>query len=316
MSPAFTSSSALDGGITSRPFGFLSVSTVQGAPQRLVGPPRPGRSAPCDPIGVGLHTKGSAVIVQHDRAQRCEVGDVFLVDLAHPYAVREHEDFRLHLFRLPRAALGLAEEAGDLPWGVHAPGADSVVRLLAPLLVTLAEAVETYPRDVAHRLAGTVTDLLATLASGATSSARTAHGAVDANGGRVDLARRVRSFVNQNLGDRDLSPEMIAAHHHVSVRHLHKVFVNEGMTLGRWIQQRRLEECRRELARCGRPAVSVAAVARRWGYVNPGHFSRSFRAAYGISPSEWHRIRGVPDSAAGPEGTTQAAAAGARPLAG
>ncbi|MCZ0982275.1 AraC family transcriptional regulator [Streptomyces diastatochromogenes] len=28
----------------------------------------------------------------------------------------------------------------------------------------------------------------------------------------------------------------------------------------------------------------MSAVAQRWGFVSPAHFSRSFRAAYGVSP--------------------------------
>jgi AraC-like DNA-binding protein len=30
----------------------------------------------------------------------------------------------------------------------------------------------------------------------------------------------------------------------------------------------------------------VAVVAHRWGFTNPAHFSRVFRAAYGMSPRE------------------------------
>ncbi|MDX2852994.1 AraC family transcriptional regulator [Streptomyces sp. PA03-3a] len=33
----------------------------------------------------------------------------------------------------------------------------------------------------------------------------------------------------------------------------------------------------------------MGEIARRWGFVSPAHFSRSFRAAYGLSPGEWHR---------------------------
>jgi len=39
--------------------------------------------------------------------------------------------------------------------------------------------------------------------------------------------------------------------------------------------------------RAGEP-VSIAA-ARRWGFVDPTHFGRRFRAAYGLSPGEWRR---------------------------
>ncbi|MFF2198440.1 AraC family transcriptional regulator, partial [Streptomyces sp. NPDC058157] len=28
-------------------------------------------------------------------------------------------------------------------------------------------------------------------------------------------------------------------------------------------------------------------VAQRWGFVSPSHFSRAFRAAYGMTPREW-----------------------------
>ncbi|WP_238442069.1 helix-turn-helix domain-containing protein [Streptomyces pratensis] len=64
------------------------------------------------------------------------------------------------------------------------------------------------------------------------------------------------------------------------------MFDGEGVTVSRWIQHRRLEETLRELSRRGgvsRPAVAV--VGKRWGYGNAAHFSRSFPAAYGISPS-------------------------------
>lgn len=59
------------------------------------------------------------------------------------------------------------------------------------------------------------------------------------------------------------------------------------MTITRWILQRRLEECSRELARRGRVSPTVSSVAQRWGFVNAAHFSRAFRTAYGMSPREW-----------------------------
>lgn len=35
--------------------------------------------------------------------------------------------------------------------------------------------------------------------------------------------------------------------------------------------------------------LPIAAVARRWGFKDPTHFTRRFRAAYGVLPSEWRR---------------------------
>ncbi|MEV5147141.1 helix-turn-helix domain-containing protein [Streptomyces sp. NPDC052727] len=32
--------------------------------------------------------------------------------------------------------------------------------------------------------------------------------------------------------------------------------------------------------------------ARRWGFTNSAHFSRAFRTAYGMSPSQWRDTHG------------------------
>jgi AraC-like DNA-binding protein len=73
----------------------------------------------------------------------------------------------------------------------------------------------------------------------------------------------------------------------VSLRYLHKLFESEGVTAARWIQQQRLECCRRELARATSHAPTVAMVAQSWGFANASHFSRVFRLAYGTSPREY-----------------------------
>ncbi|XES00905.1 AraC family transcriptional regulator [Streptomyces sp. S1D4-11] len=44
---------------------------------------------------------------------------------------------------------------------------------------------------------------------------------------------------------------------------------------------------KRELGRSANRRLSVAAVAQRWGFSSPSHFSRTFRDAYGMSPSAW-----------------------------
>ena len=48
---------------------------------------------------------------------------------------------------------------------------------------------------------------------------------------------------------------------------------------------RRLEHCRRDLEDPALAHETVLAIASRWGLRNPGHFSRLFHAAYGMSPS-------------------------------
>jgi len=59
-----------------------------------------------------------------------------------------------------------------------------------------------------------------------------------------------------------------------------------GRTVQQWLTERRMSEARRLLTD---PRLTVAAVAGRVGYGDPGYFIRRFRAAHGVPPSAWRR---------------------------
>ncbi|MFG2307054.1 AraC family transcriptional regulator [Actinacidiphila glaucinigra] len=45
--------------------------------------------------------------------------------------------------------------------------------------------------------------------------------------------------------------------------------------------------------------MTIEAIAHRWGFASAPHFSRVFKAAYGVSPREWrHRSHELPGEAA------------------
>ena len=101
------------------------------------------------------------------------------------------------------------------------------------------------------------------------------------------LVQRIRSHIDRNLASTDLSPASIASAHFISTRHLHGLFQEQGVTVSTWIRTRRLEQCRRDLLDPMLADRPVAAIAARWGFVDAAHFSRSFKTAFGISPSEY-----------------------------
>ncbi len=84
----------------------------------------------------------------------------------------------------------------------------------------------------------------------------------------------------------------VAAAHHVSVRHLYAALARAGVSLHASIQRQRLEECRRELRDRRRAHMAVATIGSRWGFVDPSHFGRLFKASYGMTPNEWRRGTG------------------------
>ncbi|MEU1622891.1 helix-turn-helix domain-containing protein [Streptomyces sp. NPDC005722] len=95
---------------------------------------------------------------------------------------------------------------------------------------------------------------------------------------------RIRGFIEQHLADPGLTPATVAAAHNISTRQLHRLFQAQNMAVAGWIRRRRLENCRRDLAdpRYGQHTVQV--VAARWGFTDKAHFSRLFRATYGMPP--------------------------------
>ena len=101
------------------------------------------------------------------------------------------------------------------------------------------------------------------------------------------LLTRVTTYVQQHLRDPDLTPEGIAAAHNMSVRQIYKAFAAAGTSLEQWIIDQRLEAARIELRTPAGRRRAVAATARACGFRDASHFSRRFRAAYGLSPRYW-----------------------------
>ncbi|MGW1626025.1 helix-turn-helix transcriptional regulator [Streptomyces sp. NPDC002172] len=90
--------------------------------------------------------------------------------------------------------------------------------------------------------------------------------------------------------------------HQISLRYLHRVCQQQATTPMAFIRQQRLDRCRRDLANAALSHLTIHAVATRWGYPQPDRFSRAFRTAVGMSPSEYRvamRTAPAPGEAAG-----------------
>jgi AraC-like DNA-binding protein len=104
------------------------------------------------------------------------------------------------------------------------------------------------------------------------------------------LLPRVRGYIRQHLCDPDLSADTIALAHGISTRKLFRLCEDADFSLEQWIITNRLQGSHDDLARPESHALSIAAVARRWGFANPSHFARRFRTMYGLSPRAWRNL--------------------------
>ncbi|MEU9397817.1 helix-turn-helix domain-containing protein [Streptomyces sp. NPDC048324] len=236
-------------------------------------------------VVVKLLDKGVGRLEQDGREALLEPGDIFVYDMARPVRLHLPHAFRTKSLVLPRDVLGLSEsdiaQFTAFPLGAGTP----LGGLLSPFLAGLVDGAGTYPPRVTELMARNVVDLLGVLADEALGRSST-----DTSAGNRAMLLRIQAFIDRHLADPDLTPRAIARAHHISLRYLHKLFESENVTVGRWIQRRRLEECRRDLTRSGN-GLTIAAVAHRWGFTNATHFSRVFRTAHGMSPREWRETR-------------------------
>jgi AraC-like DNA-binding protein len=169
--------------------------------------------------------------------------------------------------------------------------------LIGPFLVKVADLLDEADAPgpgTAIRLAGNVVDLLATALGERLDTASD-----DPGTGHRALMLRITSFIEEHLGDADLAPAQIAAAHHISLRQLHKLFHANGATAVGWIRQRRLEHCGHDLRDPRFAACPVAAVGAKWGYPDPAHFSRLFKATYGMGPRDYRACHGRTEPADG-----------------
>ena len=170
--------------------------------------------------------------------------------------------------------------------GVRLPADDGLVSLVVGHQCSLGSG--TFHPDDAARLAAVTVDLLTVLFARQLAGIETLPAATRANA----LLAQIRSCALARLGDPTLTPAVLAATHHISVRTLHRLFRSDNTTVAAWIRQHRLDACRRGLVNPALADRSVQSIAARWGFTNAAHFSRLFKATYGQTAAEYRQRPG------------------------
>ena len=229
----------------------------------------------------------SCVVEQGGRQAQVSAGDLTCYDTRRPYKVTIGVDgnrpTQVMTFMFPPSMLPLCRSRLKDLTAIRIPASAGVGDLTSQFLLQLARNIDHYSPAEAARLSTAALEVLATrlaremdIRDWGTPEDR-----------RHALLTTIQAFIQRHLSDPGLSPAMIAAAHHVSLRSLHQLFHDEGLTVAGWIRRRRLEGCRRDLSDPALDSRPVAAIAARWGFSSPGDFSRAFRAAHGLPPAEY-----------------------------
>lgn len=233
---------------------------------------------------VGLLTHGSCKLSQGGRDALLQPGDLAIYDCRRPYTMVFDEPHEMSFLMFPCDRLRLPSAAVEEVLVTPVSSTQSTGSLVAPFLRRLVANLEQPGELVNSRLAGNVLDLLATL-----FGERTGMTPADPAALRRSLLLSVHSWIDAHLADPDLDPDTIARANHISVRYLHKLFQEQGTSVGSWVRERRLANCRRDLADPALAQRGVHAIARRWGFDDAAHFSKIFKASYGQPPGAYRQ---------------------------
>ncbi|KRV50549.1 hypothetical protein AQ490_15885 [Wenjunlia vitaminophila] len=246
------------------------------------------RSSP-DMLQLDLLLEGDTVLRQNRADVSLSSYGLVLYDASRPYRISSTatgDAVRGVVVTFPRRLLPLGDHQVEQSLATPLPLHDGPGALLSGYLQGLMANRRHYETCNADHLGSAVIDLLAALLSDRLDT----EAALLPEARQRALRLQVRGFILRHLSDPRLDPANIAAAHHISVRYLHKLFQDEELKVADWIRQRRLERCRRDL---GDPALlerPVHAIATHWGFPNAAHFSRAFRAAYDLSPSDYRNL--------------------------
>ncbi|MBB5917330.1 AraC-like DNA-binding protein [Nocardia transvalensis] len=262
-------------------FGDATLTRFRGSGYGVERTPTQTRLSPSPSLLVVLVQATALPFTQAGIRRIVGPGHLFPVDLNQPYEA-EWSGGEWTLLEVPLDRLTLPAETihRALPQLESTPLCPLVANHIA-YLVDSADVLEADP--AAPVLGDACVEIVRALFTSAAGL-----GGEDGSALPADiLLTQIRHYIRRHLSDPDLGPARIADAHHISVRYLYKLCARAGLRLGPWIIGQRLHRVHAELARPENTHRTIATIAYRYGFRDPSHFARRFRAAYGMTPNQW-----------------------------
>lgn len=218
-----------------------------------------------------------------------EEGDIGYWTSDLPYQWEFHGPFTLLMLRAPFTAVDLPPAALRPVTGRSFPSHTGLARLVVPF-------AEDMLRDPSLLVGQTGTRIVQNLVSLFTT---VLVGELDLVNGRDRSApayRRVVDYIAEHLTE-SLDLRRIADDNDMSTRYVQSLFQERGTSVSQWIRLRRVESARQALADPALVSASVGQIAANNGFTDHAHFTRTFRATFNETPTQWRsRALRVSDS--------------------
>ncbi len=263
--------------------GNANIFTHRSSGIRLLRTAKLARQDAMPVIALSVQQRADGRLEQGEHQQVVPPGDLLIVDLSAPYDFSWSGDGAAGCLQIPFDQLGLPLDL------VRRAGAGVAASPLYPMVTQHISQLVRDPAGItgdaaSAAVAAASIDLARALLVSAVRSGQWARQVF-----AETLLTRVRAFARMRLTDPDLTPAVIAAAHNISLRQLYKTCAAVDLSLEQWIINERLHHVRHDLAQPDRQHQPIATIARGWGFRDPTHFARRFKARYGMTPTQWRR---------------------------
>jgi len=229
-----------------------------------------------DALYLKVVQNGSLVIEQNDQMRRFDAGSMVLVDPAYGFKDFYSDATQVSILQLPRSAL---KDRG-LRYAFKEPHvanlASEDVKVVRQMLVQAADRAPDISAALRGRLGQQCLDLLDLVLDNSRAAPR--------SGVSATTVLRTKQVVQRLLADPGLSVGRIAAELNISTSYLTRALKTSGLSPMRYAWSLRLEHAAAMFRNAAKNQLQAKEVAYRCGFINATHFSRAFKAKYGMSP--------------------------------
>ena len=237
-------------------------------------------------LGVILLT-GSYRLEQAGREVCLKPGDMTIYDATRPHQIDCSQNLSKLIMTIPRAMMHARLPSVEHCTALRIPGNKGVGAVTANFIHNLLLQIDNINGCTLSTLSEQSLDLFTLSLSSINPQSYVL------SRSRSTALQSIKDFVESHLTDPILNTAMVIAGTGFSARYINDVLNDIDTSLMRYILQRRLERCGKDLLSLLHTSQNISEIALNWGFNDMSHFSRTFKHKYGCTAKEYRQDHAI-----------------------
>jgi AraC-like DNA-binding protein len=238
-------------------------------------------ASPIDCYGLFLQMEGVWHLSQGNSEQVVKPGSALLLDSNQPFRSIKRGRTRHRTIRVSHAQADRLMVSGWQRTGLLCDGATGLGRVIATYARTLSDEIDSLTPHAATEGLNHLVGLLALHDPARRDRLGSARESL-----RAARLAQVCRYIGDNLTEHRMTPSVVAIANGMSERSLHLLFEHTGETFARYLQRRRLQECRFMLTSAEHARRSITEIVFACGFNSLATFYRAFQREFGAAPGD------------------------------